>query len=130
MNEPKFRKGDQVVLHSCKKAEDPDYKGIIFTCRLDSQIYDSEANETVSVEGVGYINVDNLAIVYPNKQRELSTFELQKVEVKDNKVSKVIAELSRRGIMFIQTKSEDEGYQMIYFKGPHEVFSYISYEIL
>ena len=132
MKEPKFKKGDQVVLHSCKKAEDPQYKGIIFTCRMDSQIYKSEFNETeqVSVEGVGYVDVENLAVVFPDKKREISTFELLKLEVKNSKVSKVIAELSRRGIMFIQTKSEDEGYQMIYFKASGEVHTYIMYEIL
>ncbi|MEC7784580.1 MAG: hypothetical protein VYB38_14285 [Bacteroidota bacterium] len=124
MNEPKFKEGDQVVMHSCEKAEDPNYKGIIYTCKYDSY------NGMVHVEGVGSMNVKHLAIVYPNKVKEPSTFEMQQVEVKDDQVPKVIAELSRRGIMFIQTKSEDEGYQIIYFKAPHEVFTYIYYEIL
>ena len=124
MNKPKFKEGDQVVMHSCKKAEDPHYKGIIYTCKYDS------LRGMVHIEGVGSMNVDNLAIVYPNKVKEPSTFEMQHIEVKDDKVPKVLAELSSRGIMFIQTKSEDKGYQIIYFKAPHEVFSYISYEIL
>ncbi|RXG32025.1 hypothetical protein [Leeuwenhoekiella marinoflava] len=129
MNEPKFKKGDQVVMHSCIEANNPKNYGRIFTCSADSK--KQLGNEVVFLELYsGYFSVKHLARVKPEIENERGVFELQNLEVKTDKVSLVISELSRRGIMFIQTKSEDEGYQMIYFKAPHEVFIYISYEIL
>lgn len=124
MKEPKFKKGDQVVMHSCREADMPENKGVIFTCK------NNDTGTVVLLEGFGVIEVKFLAIVFPEKIRETTTFEMQNLEVKDYKVPKVIAELGRRGIMFIQTKSKDEGYQMIYFKAASEVMSYIIHEIL
>ena len=130
MKEPKFKKGDQVVIHSCAKAELPQNKGFIFTCIRDSMLFNQSTGEIAFLEGLGSIDIKYLAIVYPERKRENSPFEMRELEVRDSKVTEVVSELSRRGIMFIQTKSKDEGYQMIYFKAASEVMSYITYEIL
>lgn len=130
MKQPKFKKGDQVVMHSCPEAEKPENKGIIFTCEKDNLIYKNAPGELAFLEGYGSINARYLVIVYSDRKRENSPFEMRELEVRDSKVTEVVSELSRRGIMFIQTKSKDEGYQMIYFKAASEVMSYIIYEIL
>ena len=130
MKEPKFKTGDQVVMHSCPDAEKPENKGIIFTCKKDGYIFGDGSGELVTLNGFGSINANFLVSVYPDKIRKPETYQLQKIEVKEVDVSEVIAELSRRGIMFIQTKSDDSGFQTIYFKADNEVAIHIMYEIL
>ncbi|MCT3835911.1 hypothetical protein HZQ12_17660 [Elizabethkingia anophelis] len=50
MREPKFKKGDQVVMHSCYESELEEYKGKIWTIREDSYI-DKSGQECVFLEG-------------------------------------------------------------------------------
>ncbi|MVW93672.1 hypothetical protein FCL53_17050 [Elizabethkingia meningoseptica] len=50
MSNPKFKKGDQVVMHSCYESELEEYKGKVWTIKSDSYMT-KWGEECVFLEG-------------------------------------------------------------------------------
>jgi hypothetical protein len=61
--EPKFSKGDTVVMHTCHESTLPQYKGKVWTCITDSYL-DAAKQEVVFLEGFsGWFSAGYLTIV-------------------------------------------------------------------
>ena len=130
MVSPKLKKGDQVVMHNCAEADIEKNKGRIWTCAKDSFEMKNRI-ECVFLEGYsGSFSTKFLAIVNLDKTPDESVYEMQSLAIPQDKLNQVIEELSKRGIMHLTQKSDQDPYYNIYYKADRRVTSFLIYDVL